>query len=188
MTEFDNIKKYIIAALLSYKISPTDTRVSIVMYGGEKSMLSVNFNQGISKESIEYKLNQATLTNNDSQLESALEFVDSDVFSVLSGSKPNTKKIIVIFARKNLKVLDADKMSSSVLILKRKDIKLIIVGLGNVDEEVLKIATDGDKVISVVTDDKLPESLGNLESLVALLSSEYMCVLLSIPINCSILF
>lgn len=99
--ELQQWRKYIIATLDSYTISPNDARVSIVTYGGNARQI-LQFKDGISTKAIEYYLNTISINEEENDLTSALEFVHSDVFTSLTGSRDYSKKIVLIFANEKV--------------------------------------------------------------------------------------
>lgn len=173
--EYKKIKNYIKAAMSSYKISPNYGRVRIVTYGGPNP----NLIDGTSQASIEHQLDLSKRVNQKPDFNAALSFVQSYVFNEKSGSDPKTEKVLIVFAREGFTVSNPEQTKKTSERMGSDGIKVIVVGVGKLDSTLTDIATNHpDKILPTSKKQRLEESLGDLEKLVALLTGMRIFLLL----------
>ena len=172
--ELRDMKEYIRAALSSYTISPNDVRVSILTYGGKTKQL-LHLNNGITRKTVNYYLDKVSVNEEDNDLTSALEFVNKNVFTAVTGSMHEAKNIVLLFATNEVKVNDSDRFVRVYDTLKGRGVS--VIAIGNVQKEIVNVINDGGKVINIDTHVDLPYYLGSLERIISLLVGKTTFVL-----------
>lgn len=159
---FGNIKDFIMASLSSLDVSPFKTRVSIVQFGSKPSTV-INFLDGKNNEVIKPALENAHKLNGRRDLKKALEYVYSNVFSSVSGSRKKSQKVLVIVTGNEVNAMKYTDITESAMKLKDQDIDIVVVGL-NLDKAVTNALLVPDDSVTTLTDfAKLPEYLGDIE-------------------------
>ena len=177
---FDRMRKFIQGSLKAYNISNAETRIGLMVYGGEtKKVLSLT--NGNSQVLVDQTLDRVKRIGGERQMTDALNFGLREFFKV--ANRPEAARLLVLMTTgKNDQVNNADTQRS-VDALKREKINLLVIGVGRDvdDSELKKIVDSTNKAVTVDNADKLREVLTDVID--ASGKAVGMCTVLSIVVD-----
>ena len=164
----NNYKRLTEELIKGFPISPSNVRVSMLSFGDNVESKS-NFKDSSDLASVQGVLRDITYVNGPRRLAKLLQYVDSDVFSVTKGHRPNVGSVLIVFTDKRPMNLISDVARYSNM-LKAKGVKIVVVGsgAGDVTPQTLgTVATNQDNIIIVPELRNMPSVFGRVEQAVA---------------------
>ena len=164
-TTFDKIKKFIMASLKTYIISPNDTRVGLFSFGGMVNEASISLQDGISKLVVEQGIYSLEKVGGSRQINEAISFADEEMFTARAGARPQAGKVLVLLITGKNDPNVKNKLPDVARKLKGKGVEVFVIVIGKDADtnEVNAIASDPDSIAKVDDSDNLPSTLGALE-------------------------
>ena len=162
---FDKIKKFIMAALKTYTISPKDTHVGLFSFGGIASEASLSLQGGISKLVIEQGINSLKKVGGSRMINEAISYADKEMFTARAGARPKASKVLVLLITGKSDLNGKNKLPDVARKLKEKGVEVFVIVIGKDADtnEVNAIASNPESIAQVDDSDNLPSALGTLE-------------------------
>ena len=187
---FKKIKEFVQASIQSYTVSPSKTRIALLVYNNQNVNQALDFTSGVSREPIDRALTTMSRIGGERGFNTVGNYVLNNIFTV-PNQDSNRKRIFVLLTTG----VGGEELDVSVLrpfenLQQGAGADVISVVIG--DEAFLpqahKISLDKQNVIFVDDYTNMPNSLGHLESRVGLLTGRvlvgtYSRVIRSLPIN-----
>lgn len=159
---YDEIKKFVIGAISTLNVQPSKTHISVGNFGNNAEKI-VEFSSGTNKDIVNSEIKNAIKLGGQRDLKKALDYVDQTLFSSTSGSREDAKKVLVIITGNEINPTKDIGFVTSVRQLKRRDIKIIVVGVKVDDDVVTELSVPDDYITLIENFKELPETLGKVE-------------------------
>ena len=152
-------------ALKSYTISPNETHVGMLGFGGNNNTVVLQLQDGTSRSIAENSLRLFKRVGGPRRMNKAIRFVNHKMFSIKGGGRRNAAKALILFTTGRNDVKEKVDLPKATKALKDSGVKIFVIGVGkNVDaDEVKLIATEPDNMASLDNVDNLPSVLGLAE-------------------------
>ena len=147
--ELSAIKDYLLKLVNMYNISESNTRISLVTYGG-KSQVLLPLREGITSSAIKIALNNIKGTKDDRRLDLALNTLRTNV---LRDARETVGKLAVLFIMGPSSRSVYASIASEAKALKDKGIKFSVVAVGDdvSAEELQAVTSEADDVVKLNT-------------------------------------
>ena len=152
-------------ALKSYTITPNETHVGILGFGGSKNTVVLQLKDGTSEGIVENSLRLFKRVGGPRRMNKAIRFVNYKMFSIKGGGRRNAAKALILFTNGRNDVKENVDLLKAAKALKDSGVEIFVIGVGkNVDaDEVKMIATEPANMASLDNVDNLPSVLGLVE-------------------------
>ena len=172
---FTKMKSFMKGTLDLYTISPQKTHIGVVTYGGDARDIALSLLLGTSKRALERSIDSLIRVGGLRQMNKAIRFVDTEMFSEKGGTRPRAGKALVLLTTGKNSANGKDDVPKAAKKLKDKGIEVFVIGIGKgVDPDELNvIASNQGNVANVPDKDELPRIFGQLEKATGKLTGKY---------------
>ena len=170
---YRGLKQFVTHALRSYKISPSDTNVGMVYYGGQQQV-ALTLKDGSNAATVNAMIEALPKSEGQANLVELLGTIDKQVFVAQAGSRPGAGKVLVLLTTGDNRVHKPSEIENVARLLHARDIRVIVVGVGSgIDNsQLMNIADDPSNAFHVNYVEYLPGLYGDVEKQVAQITSE----------------
>ena len=121
---FNAMKLFTRAAISAYNLSITGTRVAVASYGSD---VTIPQNFSLSKESLYAELTNIVAPGGSRRIDLALDCARKGLFFK---SRPDSNKVIVVFAEGTSDVTGLSQLTHNVQMLQSDGIEIAVIGIG----------------------------------------------------------
>ena len=155
---FNKIKKFAVGTLDGYDISRNKTLVSVVTFGNTSSV-NLDLASSFSKSIVQYAISTAKRVGGRRSIARLAEFIQKGILSRKKRIGAGDVLVLVV-AGSNQQESDSGKLKSSLEELERRNIKLVVVAVGEVAKsgELAKSVKD-DSLVMIPSVSRIKEAL-----------------------------
>ena len=172
---FTKMKNFVKGSLDIYTISPQKTRIGLVTYGGDARDTALSLPLGTSKQAAERSIDSLVRVGGLREMNKAIRFVDTEIFSGKGGTRPRAGKALVLLTTGKNSANGKDDLPKTAKKLKDKGIEVFVIGIvkGVDPDELNVIASNQGNVANVPDKDDLPRIFGQLEKATGKLTGKH---------------